>query len=217
MAQGIDAVTHSANFYAATCPPLPSWLAPAAILGVLGLIVSITNSARSYAKDRRDKILLPKISEFDTRISSPLRTAVQELEDVSVTFSNSFKQFRASTSLTQIKKRLRSAEQYQKESLDPAKFRLAGALQRSDAYLPPSSGKNWQDYEDELDALFTIMNEIQKEEKISIDRFDIIMKNFSSTVNNFSARINQQIIDTRRSIEGNYRTVFFGMFFTQKP
>ncbi|GEM16016.1 hypothetical protein NBRC3293_0513 [Gluconobacter oxydans NBRC 3293] len=61
------------------------------------------------------------------------------------------------------------------------------------------------------------MNEIQKEEKISIDRFDIIMKNFSSTVNNFSARINQQIIDTRRSIEGNYRTVFFGMFFTQKP
>ncbi|MGC5747384.1 hypothetical protein J4P41_01905 [Gluconobacter sp. NFX36] len=192
------------------------WYAPAALIAAAGLLISVATLLRAHAKDKRDQKIGPKLSDFDTRISAPLASALQQLEDAGVEFSNGFKQFKAASLPEKISERVKFAKDYQSNTLDPVRFRLAGALQRAMACRMPAAGKAWDKYEDDLDSLYHVTDAMSKEEEISIDKFEIMNREFTYKINSCSSEIKEAIQNTRENIQSEYFFTFFGIILKQK-
>lgn len=202
---------------ASFCPTVPGWMAPAVIVAATGTLITIINSLRTNAKEKRENIITPILDDFSARVSTPVIGALQEIESVATDCSVGFRQFRTSNDSETTTRRSEFAGKFQTETLEPVRLRMIAALERADAYKTPASGRRWADLQDDLDPLMDIMNELQnKTVNMDVDQLDRLTRRFETTINNFSTRVNEELSDTKNSILNMCKLRFFGMYAPKK-
>lgn len=196
-----------------SCPAVPGWLAPMVLVAIFGVFVTVVNSLRTSAKEKRDSIINPILDDFSARISTPVIGALQQIESVATDCSVGFRQFRNSNDSETTTRRCDFAGKFQTETLEPVRLRMIAALERADAYKTPTSGGRWADLQDDLDPLMDIMNELQnKTVGMDVDQLDRLTRRFETTINNFSTRVNKELSDSKNSILSMCKLQFFGMY-----
>lgn len=194
------------------CPSsVPGWFAPVAIIGALGLLVSIFNLFRSLASDKYNQKVGPSLAEFERRVATPLESALQNLVEVNVVFRVGSPRFQNASSKKEIQERIVFFDEFQKNTLDPARIRFSTELQQADSCKQVHLEGSWQAFDDRLDTVLDLMNDFRIETSIKTDDYRRMSDNFVKSINETAQDVNKKIEEARSSVSMKYKITFLGL------